>query len=243
MTDLFLQVVNLSYSALWIVAAVVLLRVVLRKAPRWLHVLLWSLVGLRLVLPFSVESSLSLQPSAKVIRPAVMKSGAPEIHTGIAALNYMVNDNNNYVNQSRDWLQILAVIWLVGLMGMLVYAAVSYGRLKRRLRPLNLFSEGVFTCENLSFSFILGVFKPSVYVPNTVSEAEMTYILAHEQAHIRRKDHIWKPFGFVLLAIHWFNPASGWPISCFAGTLSWPVMKKSSGSWVPISGPITPRPS
>ena len=207
MTDLFLQVVNLSYSALWIVAAVVLLRVVLRKAPRWLHVLLWALVGLRLVLPFSVESSLSLQPSAKVIRPAVMKSGAPEIHTGIAALNYMVNDNINYVNQSRDWLQILAVIWLVGLMGMLVYAAVSYGRLKRRLRPLNLFSEGVFTCENLSFSFILGVFKPSVYVPNTVSEAEMTYILAHEQAHIRRKDHIWKPFGFVLLAIHWFNPA------------------------------------
>ena len=207
MTELFLHVVNLSYSALWIVLAVVILRLALRKAPKWLHVFLWALVAVRLLVPVSVESRFSLQPSAQVINPSVMETGQPAIHTGIPALNYAAEHNINYVNQRWDWLPILSVVWIVGVAVMLAYGLVSYGRLKRQLRPLNKFNERVFICENLSFSFILGVFKPSIYVPDTVTEAEMTFILAHEQAHIRRKDHIWKPFGFVLLAIHWFNPA------------------------------------
>ncbi len=206
MSEIFLRIVNLSYSAIWIVLAVVLLRLVLRKAPKWLHVLLWALVAVRLVLPFSIESRLSLQPSAQVISPSAVQTGMPNIHTGMAALNYMVADNQNYVNKAVDWVPVLAAVWLAGLAVMLLYAVVSYWRLKRQLKPLNIFNDGVFTCENLSFSFILGVFRPFVYVPNTVSEAELPYILAHEQAHIQRKDHIWKPLGYILLSFHWFNP-------------------------------------
>ncbi len=206
MSEIFLRIFNLSYSAIWIVLAVVLLRIVLRKAPKWLHVLLWSLVAMRLVLPFSIESRLSLQPSAQVISPSAMETGVPEIHTGMAALNFAVANNEDYVNKTIDWIPVLSVIWLIGLAAMLVYALVSYWRLKRQLKPLNNFNDGVFICENLSFSFILDVFKPMVYVPKTVSEAEITYILAHEQAHIRRKDHIWKPLGYILLSFHWFNP-------------------------------------
>ena len=206
MSEIFLRILNLSYSAIWIVLAVVLLRVVLRKAPKWLHVLLWALVGVRLVLPFSIESRLSLQPSAQMISPGAVETGMPNIHTGMAVLNRVVADNHSYVNKTVDWIPILAVIWLIGLAVMLVYAMVSYGRLKRKLKPLNMFSGGVFTCENLSFSFILGVFRPAIYVPSFLSDAEMAYILAHEQAHIRRKDHIWKPLGYILLSFHWFNP-------------------------------------
>jgi len=207
MTELFLRVLNLSYSALWIVLAVVVLRVALRKAPKWIHVLLWALVAVRLVLPFSVESAFSLQPTAQVISPTVMETGQPELHTGIAAINYVAYHNNSYVNKTQQLLPILSAVWAVGVMGMVLYAAVSFWHLKRRLHPLNKFNERVFFCEKLSFSFILGVFKPSIYMPSTLHGAEIDHILAHEQAHIRRKDHIWKPFGFVLLAIHWFNPA------------------------------------
>ncbi len=206
MSEIFLRILNLSYSAIWIVLAVVLLRLVLRKAPKWLHVLLWALVGVRLLLPFSIESRLSLQPSAQMISPGAVETGAPNIHTGMAALNHIVADNKNYVNQTVEWIPILAVIWLVGLAVMLVYAAVSYWRLKRQLTPLNMFNGGVFTCKNLSFSFILGVFRPAIYMPDSLSETEMAYILAHEHSHIRRKDHIWKPLGYILLSFHWFNP-------------------------------------
>ena len=212
MTELFLRVVNLSYSALWIVLAVVVLRLVLRKAPKWIHVLLWALVAVRLLLPFSVESGLSLQPSAEVISPAILEAEVPSIHTGLPVVNYVVNpvivaDKNNYVNQIRTWIPVLSVVWIVGVMLMLAYSVISYLALRRKVRFAEFLEKGVFYSDLLPFSFILGLVNPKIYVSKAVSEQELPHVLAHERAHIRRKDHVWKPFGFLLLAIHWFNPA------------------------------------
>ena len=149
---------------------------------------------------------LSLQPSAQVIAPNAVQTGVPNIHTGMAALNFAVVNKESYVNQTVEWIPILSMVWAVGLAVMLIYAAVSYGQLRRKLKLLNEVDAGVFACENLSFAFILGVFRPKVYVPDTVSGGELEHILAHELAHIRRKDHIWKPLGYMLLSVHWFNP-------------------------------------
>ena len=163
--------VLISSSVLILVLAI--LRLVLRdKISARLQYALWLLVAVRLVLPFSIESRLSLQPSAQVISPEAVQTGVPNIHTGMAVLNHVVADNQNYVNKTVEWIPILAWIWAAGLAVMLAYAAVSCWRLKRKLKPLNFFNDGAYFCENLSFSFILGVFRPMIYVPKTVSEEE-----------------------------------------------------------------------
>lgn len=210
MTDLFLRTVNLSYSALWIVAAVVLLRVVLRKAPRWSHVLLWGVVAVRLLVPVTVESSLSLQPSAQVL--TVTQQAQPVIHTGLAAANRALAGSQTVQQlqsggQHVNWLRILTAVWLVGMLVMGLYGAVSFGVLRRRLRGAEALEPGVFVSRTVAGPFVLGLIHPVVYLPEDLTWQERTHILAHERAHICRKDHLWKPLGFLLLSIHWFNPA------------------------------------
>ena len=211
MTDIFLKIVNMSISAGWLVLAVLMLRILLKKAPRWVHVLLWGIVALRLLCPVSIESALSLIPSAETISPDIMTDRTPEIATGIPALNSAINpviagsfapNTGDSVNPLQIWIPVGSAIWAVGAALMLLYMAVSWISLNRKLRTAVRLRENIFQSGRVRAPFVLGLFRPRIYLPGGMEDP---HVIAHEKAHIRRKDHWWKPLGFLLLTVHWFN--------------------------------------
>ena len=215
MSEMFLRIVNMSISAGWLVLAVLVLRFVLKKAPRWVHVLLWGIVAVRLICPFSIESALSLIPSPETIRPEIMMDRTPEISTGIASLDRVVNPviSTTFAPEpvaSANPLQILipvaANFWLLGVTVMLAYTVISYLLLRRKLRMAVILRDHIFQCETVRSPFVLGVVKPRIYLPYALDGQDLAHVVAHEQAHIARKDHWWKPLGFALLTVYWFNP-------------------------------------
>ena len=215
MEAVFLKLVNLSIAADWLVLAVVVLRWMFRKAPRWIFCVLWALVALRLVCPISVESALSLIPSAQTLPPEILHTATPQINSGIPAINSAVNPvlgqsmapaPGNSVNPTQVWSFLLSGIWVAGMAAMVLYALVSYGRIKRRVGTATLLRDNIRQSEYVDSPFVLGIFHPVIYLPYRVEPGDLEYIIAHEQAHIRRKDHWWKPLGFALLCVYWFNP-------------------------------------
>lgn len=215
MEAVWLKLVNLSISAGWLVLAVVVLRLVFRKAPRWIFCVLWALVALRLVCPVSIESALSLVPSAQTLPPEILDTATPQIHSGINAVNSAVNPvlgqsmapaPGASVNPTQVWSFLLSCIWVAGMAAMAIYALVSYGRIKRRVATATLLRDNIRQSEYVDSPFVLGLFRPVIYLPYHMELGDLEYVIAHEQAHIRRKDHWWKPLGFVLLCVYWFNP-------------------------------------
>lgn len=215
MEAVFLKLVNLSIAAGWLVLAVVVLRWMFRKAPRWIFCILWALVALRLVCPISVESALSLIPSAQTLPPEILHTATPQINSGISAINSAVNPvlgqsmapaPGDSVNPTQVWSLILSGIWVAGMAAMAIYALVSYGRIKCRVATATLLRDNIRQSEYVDSPFVLGLFRPIIYLPYRVEAGDLEYIVAHERAHIRRKDHWWKPLGFVLLCVYWFNP-------------------------------------
>lgn len=215
MEELFLTVVNLSLTAGWLVLAVLALRLLLRKAPRWSFCLLWGLVALRLMFPFSLESSFSLIPSAQPLPREILSTATPQIQSGIPAVNSAVNPilqealapaAGASVNPTQVWSFLLARIWLAGMVLLLLYALISTLLLKRRLATATLLEDNIRQSEQVGSPFVLGLFRPVIYLPYHIAEEDLTYVLAHERIHIRRLDHWWKLLGYVLLSIYWFNP-------------------------------------
>lgn len=215
MEAVFLKLVNFSIAAGWLVLAVVVLRWMFRKAPRWIFCVLWALVALRLVCPISVESALSLIPSAQTLPPEILHTATPQINSGIPAINSAVNPvlgqsmapaPGDSVNPTQVWSFLLSGIWVAGMAAMVLYALVSYGRIKRRVGTATLLRDNIRQSEYVDSPFVLGIFHPVIYLPYRVEPGDLEYIIAHEQAHIRRKDHWWKPLGFALLCVYWFNP-------------------------------------
>ena len=216
MAAVFLKLLNLSISASWLVLAVLALRLVLRRAPKWVNVLLWGMVALRLMLPFSVESALSLIPSAETVSPAVVQfDPAPTITSGVNIIDNAVNPSLSEhfaavptmsVNPLYVWTYLAGWVWLIGLGAMLLYALVSYLRLRRRVSVSLCVRENIYLCDAISSPFILGVVKPRIYLPSGLDEVQRQNVLSHERAHLTRRDHWWKPLGFALLAVYWFNP-------------------------------------
>ena len=215
MSEAFLKVVNMSISAGWLVLAVLALRLLLKKAPKWVNVLLWGIVAIRLICPFSIESALSLIPSAETISPEIMMDPTPTVITGIPALNSALNpvisdsfapDPGDSANPLQIWIQVLSVVWAVGVAGMLAYALISYLRLKKRVSTAFPIGKNIRQSEFVDSPFVLGVIRPVIYLPFRMDSADMEPVIAHELTHIRRKDHWWKPLGYALLAVHWFNP-------------------------------------
>ena len=211
MTELFLKLFNLSITAGWIVAAVLVLRPLLRKAPKWIHCILWAIVALRLVFPFTFESSLSLIPSPEVIPRDITTSQAPAIHSGIPALNNAVNPLfTSVVPTGPDWrgtfLLCAAAFWGAGVLVLLFYSFITWLRLRRQVRIRLPWKDNIYFCDDIDSPFILGVFRPRIYIPSGLSPEYLQYVLAHERAHLYRRDHLWKPLGFLLLTLYWFNP-------------------------------------
>ena len=216
MAAVFLKLLNLSISASWLVLAVLVLRLISKRSPKWVNVLLWGIVALRLVLPFSIESALSLIPSAETVSPAAVQfAPAPTITSGVSVIDNAVNSSLSEhfaavptasVNPLYVWTEIAGWVWLIGLGAMLLYALVSYLRLRRRVSVSLPIQDHIYLCDAISSPFILGVVKPRIYLPSGLDEVQRQNVLSHERAHLARRDHWWKPLGFALLAVYWFNP-------------------------------------
>ena len=215
MSDLFLKIVNMSISASWLVVAVLILRLVLKKAPKWVNVLLWGIVAVRLICPFSFESALSLIPSAETFPEKIISGPSFDVQTGITPIDNRINDylGDRYfegvtvpTNNGNNVMTILTIVWIIGILLLATYTVISYWRLHREIDTAVRYKDNIFQSENVSSPFVLGLIKPRIYLPFKLDGQDMEHVVAHEQAHIRRKDHWWKPLGFLLLTIHWFNP-------------------------------------
>lgn len=215
MADVFIKTLNMGIAASWLILAVVVLRVILKKAPKRFRLLLWAVVGLRLVLPVSIESALSLVPSAQTLPEGVMYAAAPELNTGIAALNDAINpafiaafapEPAASANPLQVLLPVASVIWLAGAAVMLLWALVSWLRLRRRVAEAVRLEGNVYESERVASPFVLGLIRPRIYLPFGLDEGAREQVLTHERAHIARGDHVIKPIGWLILAVYWYNP-------------------------------------
>ena len=215
MTDIFLGFLNRSLAAGILILAVVLVRLVFKKAPRWLLCALWALAAVRLVCPVSIESVLSLIPSAEPVQPEIIVSAQPAITSGIPAVDAIVNpplaaaftpSPAQSANPLQIWTFLAACVWLAGIAALLLYAAVSALRLRLRVRTAVRLEQSVYQSEFVPSPFILGVLRPRIYLPYGLEPDAQAMVLAHERAHLRRGDQLWKPLGYLILAAYWFNP-------------------------------------
>ena len=215
--NLFLKIVNMSISAGWLILAVLILRIFLKKAPKWINVLLWGIVAVSLISPFNFESALSLIPNTETVPMNIEMDPMPNVDSGITMVNSVINpvieasfsppaDTVTSANPLQIWIPIYAGLWLFGIVILLSYTVVSYFRLCRRVNTAVLYRDNIFQSENVSSPFVLGILKPKIYLPIGLAGQDLEHVVSHEQAHIQRKDHWWKPAGFLLLTIYWFNP-------------------------------------
>ncbi len=212
MDALFLKILNMSLTASWLVLAVAALRILLKKAPKSLHVLLWALVGLRLVLPISVESPVSLIPDGEPVSPNIVYTTSPQVYEELpegSLSTEIVSPSEQPITPPevpKKLLHISATVWIVGIALLLIYAFISYLRLMKQVSVSLPAGNNVFLCDNVTTPFILGLFRPKIYLPAHLDNAQQQHVIAHEKAHLKRKDHWWKPLGYLILCIHWFNP-------------------------------------
>lgn len=215
MAEAFLTVLNRSLSAGWLVLAVIAARFALKKAPKWVMVLLWGLVALRLLCPFSLESSLSLIPDAQPVSPEMVWDTAPAMEIDPDATEPTVSPILEAVlpdtlpvspTPAQRGVAVLTLLWCTGMGLMALYACSSYFRLTRRIKAAVRLDGNLFQCDTIPTPFVLGVIHPRIYLPKTIAREDLPHVIAHERAHIRRKDHWWKPLGFLILSVYWFHP-------------------------------------
>ena len=208
MENIFFKLVNMSLAASVVAAVVIILRLVLRKAPKRISVVLWLLVALRLILPFSIESSFSLMPSYAVTPQGVVSYEKTEINstpTDVITVTSPSGDSKEYQKTSlTDSMPIEVAIWLGGMAIMLVYALASYTAIRKKVSESVPLKGNIRLCDRIATPFILGIFRPKIYLPTSMNESDTAYVTAHEKAHLRHGDHIWKPLGFLLLTVYWY---------------------------------------
>ena len=215
MTDFFVALLNRALSASYLILAVLLLRLILRKTPKNLLLWLWALVGLRLVLPDAPVSPLSLVPQGQIIPSDIALSPAPVIPSQIAPIDPTVNpalaQNAAPIpapsaNPMQVALTVAAILWAVGAVALVLYAAFSYGRIWRRVQASIPLGDRQYLCDGIPTAFLLGLFRPRIYLPSDMAEENRAYVLRHELAHLRHGDQLWKPLGFAMVCLYWFHP-------------------------------------
>lgn len=217
MEGIFVKLLNMSISASVLILIVVLLRGVLRRSPKWIHCLLWGLVAVRLVCPLSFESSFSLAPRADFVETklGVQREDGRYMNSATDVSKVLNDDldnaqNKNLANKGNadrqgDWKKI-SWTWFVGVVLLLGYAAISYLRFRKKVQASVRLRDGIYVCDNIRTPFILGVIRPGIYLPSDMDEVQTDNVIAHERAHLSRLDQVWKPLGYCLLAVYWFNP-------------------------------------
>ena len=211
---MFVPLLNTSISASWLILAIIVIRLVFKRMPKAVTCVLWGLVAIRLICPFSIESSLSVIPSAEIIPEEVLYMEGVQLHDPVEfngieapAIQETVGEvTGTTVSQLRGVDVVGTLIWGAGMAVMLLYALVSYLRLRHRVIVSINEQDNIWLCDQIDSPFILGMFRPRIYMPSGMAEEQATYVIAHEQAHLQRHDHWWKPFGFLLLSVYWFNP-------------------------------------
>lgn len=215
MDALFVDFLNISITASYIILAVILIRLIFPKIPKKFICFLWAIAGIRLVLPFSVESVFSLIPSAETIQPVTGYTHGVHVNSGFSAIDTPVNDylGDRYaegitvpMNFKDTITSVAAVVWVIGIAAILIYGIISYIRVKKTVTGSVLLKDNIWQSENVVSPFILGVFKPKIYIPFNMDVETASHVIAHENAHLKRRDHWIKPFGFLVLAVYWFNP-------------------------------------
>ena len=212
----FSALLNRSLAAALLILTACLYRVLLPKAPKWSRLLLWALAAVRLALPVSIQSVWSLVPSETVLDYETAQYAAkPELTSGIASFNSAVNpvfgehfaaNPQGSVNPLQVWMHIAGGIWALGVLVLLVLAFVSFWKVRRRVGASIELSPGVRLCDGIDTPFLLGLFRPTIYLPSGLPEDEREYVLAHEIAHKRHGDCVWKLLGYGLLCVYWFDP-------------------------------------
>jgi len=206
MAAVFSQLVNMGITAGWIVLGILLVRLLIRKAPKWINCLLWGIVGLHLLLPVTPVSDLSLLPSAQPIPVDITSAQIPRVQTGIPEVNLAINPLVGRIGDLSGFIKVLAILWVAGAVAMILYGVISTLQLRRKVAASVTVEPGVYICDYVDNPFVLGVFRPRIYLPSGLDETCKEAVLAHERAHLHRRDHWWKPLGYVLLAVYWFNP-------------------------------------
>lgn len=215
MDAVMIKLFNMSLTAVWLILAVIVLRLTLKKAPKYINIILWGLVGFRLVCPFSFESILSLIPVSEPIPSGIQFSSSPNVDTGFDAVNEIINPAVSEfakVPYTMGYspidmiLRISFAVWLAGVAIIIVYSLISYALLRRKVRVCVRYDDNIYLCDNIKTPFILGIIKPKIYLPSDINASQISSVTAHEKSHISRLDHIWKTLGFSILCVHWFNP-------------------------------------
>ena len=215
MSELFLSILNMSLTTSYVIVFVMLIRLLLKKAPKFISYALWGVAAFRLIIPFSFESMFSLMPrntNAVSIAHDIIYQQSPQINSGIEAVDSFVGRllpvpaTGVSVNPLQIYTEIGAYIWVLGLVALLGYSFVSIFILKKQLKSSDLIEGNIYEAKNLKTPFVLGVIKPKIYLPAGINAEERNYILLHEQTHIHRKDHVIKILAFFILSLHWFNP-------------------------------------
>lgn len=217
MEGIFVKLLNMSVSASGFILIAVLLRALLKRSPKWIHCLLWGLVAVRLVCPLSFESSFSLAPRADFVEAklGVQREDGRYMNSVTDAGKALNDDldnaqNKNLANKGNadrqsDWKKI-SWTWFTGVVLLLGYAAISYLRFRKKVQASVRLRDGIYVCDNIRTPFILGVIRPGIYLPSDMDEVQTDNVIAHERAHLSRLDQVWKPLGYCLLAVYWFNP-------------------------------------
>jgi beta-lactamase regulating signal transducer with metallopeptidase domain len=217
MEQVFLTVLNMSITSSYVIIFVLLARLLLKKAPKIFSYSLWGVVLFRLICPFSFSSTLSFFAFLKAntmehIPANIGYAEQPKVNVGIDALGNLVNNSLPLaapaasVNPMQIIIYILSLMWVIGAIILITYSLLSYIRLKRKVSTAMLISDNIYECEKIESPFVLGIIKPKVYLPVSLSENERGYILIHEETHIKRSDYLIKPFAYLVLCLHWFNP-------------------------------------
>ncbi|SNS52228.1 Signal transducer regulating beta-lactamase production, contains metallopeptidase domain [Anaerovirgula multivorans] len=220
MGAIFLKLLNMNIATSWLILTVIVLRLFMKRAPKWIPCILWAIVAVRLVFPFSFESIFSLIPSAETIPVQGIYSSNSiaanepynfQLQSGIQMIDRAINpiDLETTGSAMRLNIEIFAWIWFVGAVLLLLYAIISYLRMRRKVWEAVLLRDSIWLCDAVKSPFILGIIRPQIYLPSGIPEGQVNYVLAHEQAHLKHKDHWWKPLGFLLLTVYWFNPLVG----------------------------------
>lgn len=215
MQEFFVYLLNMSITASSIILAVIILRFFLKKAPAKITGVLWGLVVVRLVCPFSFESIWSLVPSSTTITPNIRYSLTPEINSGVSSINRTVNrilsetmstEPTASVNPMQVFLFVASIIWIFGFICLALFALITFLKLKHQVSSAVPMRGNIYQCDAIASPFVLGMINPRIYIPFSIDSNNLKHIIAHEEAHIKRLDHWVKPFGFLLLALYWFNP-------------------------------------
>ena len=213
--ELFLKILNMSFSATWLILAVIFVRFLLKKSPKYISAALWVLVAFRLIFPWSIKSVVSLIPSAKPIPEDIVYSPSPSVDSGFETVDNVINpiisqnlapQTGESVNPVQILLFICSIIWLIGIAAIVIFSLISYINLSKKLKESVELSKGVYRCDGIDTPFIIGIIKPKIVLPSSIDSEQAKYVIAHEKAHLKRFDHLQKLLGYVLLIVHWFNP-------------------------------------